>query len=190
MVAACALALVGCSSSAKEETAPTVSTSPSPTPAPTPSATSAVNDESDTALGITFGAPPALEGDAAEAYNWISVYEKAYWRTLTTNVVDAGMDLFTSPEALADVQKAADTNASIQAQIRGNLHVVISDVATDGNSATGTACEDYSNATFADATRTYTPEEAGFAPPELQKFTLVGAEGRWIVQSVEKVGTC
>ena len=193
-VATCVVLLAGCSSSSTpDDPAPTgsrTSAAPQPTVVPTPTPTPAVNDESDAAGGITFASPPPLEGDAAQAYNWISVYEKAYWNTLKTNAVDPSMSLYTSAEALAAMQQLADTNANIKAQIAGSFKVTVSDVVVDGHTATATVCEDYTAVTFADATRSYTPAEAGFDPPVRDAITLLDAGDHWIVQTDTKSGTC
>ena len=133
-----------------------------------------------------------LDDEAAQVYNWVSVYEKSYWNTLTSNAVDANAALVASPDVLATFQRIVDNNIKIGAKIGGTLHVVISDVVVDPATAqaTATVCEDYSNATFADATRTYTPQEARFDPPKLGKLTLGQAPGRWIVGADEQVGSC
>jgi hypothetical protein len=60
----------------------------------------------------------------------------------------------------------------------------------DGDTATGTVCDDYRDATFADATKTYTPAEAGLAEPRYETVTLTRAGDRWIVAKSEVSGSC
>lgn len=193
--AVCALLLAGCTSEATgpsaQSTSPTASEA-APTPTPTPTPTPGVDDLSDPALGIVFEETPALEGDAADVHNWIATYEKEYWRTLTTNQVSPAFALIGSAEVQARQQDIADNNAADQATIGGTMRVRIKDIVVTGDTATGSACTDYGDATFADVNGTYTPAEAGFDPPVVVNFTLarVAAENRWIILTYDVPGRC
>jgi hypothetical protein len=186
-------ALAGCTGSTPEAPSPTVSATASATPTPTPTPTSDVNDESDTALGIVFGEPPALEGDAAQVYNWVSVFEKEYWRTATTNEVSPAFDLIGSPEVKVQMQNMAANNAKSNLVTGGTFHVVISDVVVDAaaGTATATACNDLSQATFTDPNGSYTAAEVGVPAPIHRDFTLQRVTGdQWKIMTSNENGTC
>ncbi|WP_456789189.1 hypothetical protein [Cellulomonas sp. P5_C5] len=195
--ALCALLLAGCTSGGNEPTGLTASpTKPAKTAAPTPTATATataggVKDLSDPELGIVFEDVPVLEGDAADVYNWIATYNKEYWRTLTTNSLSPAASILASAEVRARLQQIAENNAADQAVVGGVLHSRISNIVVDGDTATGTICDDYRDATFADVNGTYTPEEAGFGGTPHKTLTLTReAEDRWIVGKSEVEGTC
>ena len=190
--------MAGCSAGAKEPVGPTASptviaASPTATPTPKPTAsTGVVLDLSDPALGIVFEKVPDVHGDAADVYNWIATFEKEYWRTFTTNLLSPGMDVIASVEVKANEQSTLDGNVKNGNHIGGVLHVRVGDISVDGDTARGTACEDYASATFADAVKTYTPQEASFGQPRLMEMTLarVPAENRWKVVTLKENGTC
>lgn len=192
--AACALLLAGCTSAPSGPPGLTASPTTSETAAPTPAPTEdeGVDDLSDPELGIVFEDIPELEGDAADVYNWIATYNKEYWRTLTTNTVSPAFGVLASAEVQARMQQIADKNTSIQGTIGGVLHSSISNVVVDGDSASGMVCDDFREATFADPTRSYTPEEAGFGDRASVKVTLarVSAEDRWTIATTTVEGTC
>jgi len=187
--------LAGCSSAAKEPVG--LNTSPKATATPTPTATTTaktgvVKELSDPALGIVFEAVPALQGDAADVYNWMATFEKEYWRMMTTNQVGSAFSIMASAEVQAKMQRIATANANDQGKIGGVFHATITDISVEGDSARATKCDDYQNVTFADVKGTYTPEAAGFGENRLLESTLVRgpAAGQWIIQSEKKLGTC
>jgi len=188
-------ALAGCTGSTPEAPSPTASApaSATPTPTPTPTPTSDVNDESDTALGIVFGDAPALEGDAAQVYNWVSVFEKEYWRTMTTNEVSPAFDLIGSPEVKIQMESMAGNNAKSKLDVGGTFQVTISDVAVDpaAGSATASACTDFSKATFTDPNGSYTPAQVGVPKPTHHDLTLRRVTGdQWRIMTSNENGTC
>ncbi|WP_156043731.1 hypothetical protein [Cellulomonas sp. URHE0023] len=182
--AVCVGVLAGCSGSPDEpaglSATPTTAVEPSPTPTPTPS--SEVQDQSDAELGIVFTDVPVMTGDEADVYNTLATLEKEYWRTLTSNTVSPAYSVIASAEIQARMQQAATSNANDLGQIGGVLHTSVGNVVVTGDTAQGSACEDFSAATFADKDGTYTPDEAGFNK-RLSSFTLgrVPGEDRWIV---------
>jgi len=190
--------MAGCSAGAKEPVGPTASptaVTASPTATPTPTATTStgvVLDLSDPALGIVFGAVPDVHGDAVDVSNWIATFEKEYWRTITTNQASPVMDVIASVEVKADVHSALDTNVKNGNHIGGVLHVRVGGISVDGDTARGTACEDYANVTFSDAGGPDTPEQAGFGQPRLMEMTLARASGenRWKIITLKENGTC
>ncbi|GEK22314.1 hypothetical protein [Cellulomonas xylanilytica] len=197
--AACALLLVGCTSGGNEPAGLTASPTTAATSAastPTPTSTAAptagvVKDLSDPELGIIFENVPALEGDAADVYNWIATYNKEYWRTLTTNQVSPAASILASAEVQARLKEIASNNSASQAAVGGVLHSRISEIAVDGDTATGVVCDDYRDATFADVDGTYTPEEAGFGGVPRKTLTMIReADGRWTVAQSQVEGTC
>lgn len=190
--AACALLLAGCTSAPAGPPGLTASPTTSTTAAPTPTEDEGVEDLSDPELGIVFEDAPELEGDAADVYNWIATYDKEYWRTMTTNEVSPAFSLLASAEVQAKMAQIAETNRNIQGTIAGVLHSRVGNIVVDGDTATGSVCDDYRDVTFADPNGSYTPAEAGFGEPRNEKVTLtrVAAEDRWIVVSSEVEGTC
>jgi hypothetical protein len=189
----------GCTAAAKEPVGLTASPTataaprPTPTPSPTPTPTSGVVvEKSDSTLGIVFEAAPDVSGDAADVYNWMATYEKEVWRTLTTNTVSPALSIMASAEVQATMQQMATSNASDQAKVGGVFRARITDISVDGDTAHAKTCDDYREATFADAKGTYTPKEAGFGEARLSDFTLVrvAGESRWKIQSQAWTGTC
>jgi len=188
--------MAGCSVAAKEPVGPTASptaVTASPTATPTPTATTGVVREvSDPALGIVFEKVPDVHGDPADVYNWMAVFEKEYWRMMTTNQVSPAFSIMASAEIQARMQQIATGNANDQAKVGGVFHATIADITVDGDTAHATKCDDYRSVTFADVKGTYTPDQAGFGENRLLEATLVRgpAAGQWIIQSEEKLGTC
>jgi len=190
--------IAGCSAAAKEPaglTASPTATTASPTATPTPKPTASagvVMDLSDPALGIVFEKAPDVHGDAADVYNWIATFEKEAWRTITTNQVSPAMDVIASVEVKAQGQATVDGNVKNGNHFGGVIHVRVGDLSVDGDTARGTACEDFANVTFSDAGGPDTPEQAGFGQPRLMEITLarVGAENRWKVMTLKGIGTC
>ncbi|WP_156043730.1 hypothetical protein [Cellulomonas sp. URHE0023] len=182
--AVCVGVLAGCSGTPDEpaglSATPTTAVEPSPTPTPTPS--SEVQDQSDPALGIVFTDIPELTGDEADVYNTLATFEKEYWRTLTTNTVSPAFSVIASVEIQDRMQQAATNNANDLVHIAGVFHTSVGSVVVTGDTAQGSACEDFSQATFADKNGTATPDEAGFSK-RLVPFTLgrVPGEDRWVV---------
>jgi hypothetical protein len=90
------------------------------------------------------------------------------------------------------MQGIAETNTNEKAQIGGVFQVRISDLTVDGDTAQGTACDDYGRATFSDANGPDTPAQAGFGQPWHKTLTLsrIAAENRWMIASVTVSGTC
>jgi hypothetical protein len=190
--------VAGCSASTVEPVgvtsaatvAPTAT--PAPTPTPTVAATGVVLVLSDPALGIVFEAAPALEGDAADVYNWLATYEKEYWRTLTTNVTSPAFSVIASTELTALMERIAASNANDQSRVGGVFHVSISGISVDGDVAHGTTCDSCRDVTFADAKGSQTLEENGVSQPRLLEATLArgDVDGQWIIHTQTRIGTC
>ncbi|NTW40583.1 MAG: hypothetical protein HGA44_11975 [Cellulomonadaceae bacterium] len=189
----CVGALVGCSSAATEPpgltASPTLSATPTSTPTPMPTG---VIETSDTDLGIVFEDVPDLAGDEAEVYNWVAVYEKEFWRILTTNTVAPTVDMLASPELKATLDALAQSNADDKSVIDGTLHVRVSLIDVQGDSATASVCRDFTAVTVTEDGRLLSPEEAGATQPLRRDMTLlrVPAESRWIVQTSTNAGSC
>ncbi len=159
----------------------TASATATETPIPTPTSTPTV-DYSNAELGIVFEDDPDLTGAEAEVYHWAAEYETEYWRTLTTNTVSPKFSTIASPEVQALMQQVVDKNVGIQAKIGGVFHVEMREITVDGETARAVACADYRDATFADATRSYTPDEAGFGGTTREELTLARvADQTWVV---------
>lgn len=188
--------LAGCTGSgpapAASSTAPPRSTAPSATPTPTPTPTGGVQDQSDTALGIVFTDVPELSGDEADVWNWIATYEKEYWRTMTTNEVSPAFSAIGSAAVQKSMAEVVRDNRDVSATIGGTFRATVGGVTVDGDTATGVACDDYTDVTFEDADGPDTPEEAGFGEPRRKRLTLLRgqAEGIWRVETVKVEGTC
>jgi len=183
--------MTGCTSTAKDPTGPT----PTPTvksPSPTPTPTDGPADLSDPELGIVFETAPDLHGDAADAYDIIALFEHESWSTMTTHQISSMFSTIASTEVQAQIQTAEDWSAEHGAVYGGVLHVRVDNIVVNGDTASGSVCENYADATFADTTRTYTPEEAGFGQPWLMNMTLtrVSPEGLWRVMTIKENGTC
>ena len=193
-------ALTGCGDAGGEEPLgmPTVTTTPTPepTPTPTPTRTSIVGvvlDMSDPELGIVFDEPPALSGDEADVYNWVATYEQEYWRTLLDNEASYAFEVFTSADLQTRMEEIAATNTADQSEFGGVYHVRISDITVDGNTATATTCDDYTEVTIVEPDGPLTLEELDLATPHLEKVTLIRdlrGEGVWIINLVERTGEC
>jgi len=171
---------------------PTPEATPTPTPTPTP-ATGVVLDMSDPELGIVFEDIPALEGDAADVYNWIATFEQESWRTLKTNEVSPAFSVFTSADVQARMEQIVANNTNDQFRPDGVFHVRISDISVDGDTARATTCIDYGQVTFTDVNGPVTLEDAGLAEPPLMEVTLArntAGEGLWTIQTSERIGEC
>jgi hypothetical protein len=187
----------GCSAAAKEPVgltaSPTATATATPTSTPNAEAVAGVvRDWSDPALGVVFEAVPAVQGDAADVYNRMASFEKEAWRTTTTNQLSPGLDLVASAEVKADFQSTSDANVKNGNHYGGVIHVRVDGISVNGDTARGTACRDYAKATFSDAAKSYTPEEAGFGKPLLIEVTLahVNGENVWKVMTAKENGTC
>jgi hypothetical protein len=188
-----ALALAGCTSQAADTPAASTSPPPATTVAPTPEATpaSTVADLSDPELGILFEDVPALTGDEADVYRTVATFQVEYWRTMTTNTVSPGAGVVAAPEMVAVLERIATNNGADSAQIGGTFRTRVSDVEVDGDVATALTCDMYADVTFADVNGSATPEEAGFGDNILLKDTLRRTpEGRWVLGTSERTGTC
>jgi hypothetical protein len=193
VVLAGVLALAGCSQPAQEPGGLTVSPSAAGTASPTPSPTpeSATQDLSDPALGIVFEDGPALTGDEGDVYNVAATYQVEYWRTMTTNTVSPAFGAIGSGDVLAVMNRIATNNTADAVDIGGTFRTRVDDVTVDGDTATAATCDDYREATFADADGPDTPETAGFAEPRLKKLQLQRVDGsRWIIGTSEVTGSC
>ena len=183
----------GCTATAKDPTSPTPSaTTRSATPTATPTPTGGAQNPTDPTLGIVFAPAPDLQGDEADVYNLVAAFEHEVWSTVKTAKLSPGFAVIASAEVQAQEQKAVDWGVQNGTVIGGVLHVQIGGVAVNGGTANGTACEDYAEATFADATRTYSPAEANYGQPILVEMTLArdSASGLWKVMTEKENGTC
>ena len=194
--AVAALVLAGCTGNDPDMPGLTASPTATPTPTPTPTPTSiagTVVDLSDPELGIVFEDVPDLSGDEADVYNWISTFEVEYWRTLTTNQVSPGFDVFASAEERAKMASFAEQNTTAGLEIAGTYRVAIDDIVVSGDTATGFACDDYADVTLARPDGPRTLEDEGIAVPRLIEFTLARsdpAEGLWLVVTSDGVASC
>jgi len=193
--------LVGCTGGGQEPLGLlTVTADPSPevepTPTPTPTPTSIVGvvlDMSDPELGIVFDAVPDLSGDEADVYNWIATYRQEYWRTLVTNEASPAFAVFTSPEIRARMSEIAANNTADQSVWDGEFHVTISDISVDGDTASGTSCDDYRQVTVEEPEGVLGPDVTGHDVPRLLRVNLVRnslGEGLWSIESTEGLGEC
>jgi hypothetical protein len=193
--------LAGCTAGGQEPVGlSTVTASPSPevepTPTPTPTPTSIlgrVQDMSDPELGIVFEDVPDLSGDEADIYNWIATFEVEYWRTMTSNVASPAFEVFTSPEIEARMAEIAAINTADQSVWGGVFHVRIADIVVDGDTATGTTCDDYRQVTLEEPGGPLSVEERNHQVPRLIGLNLVRnpiGEGLWSIQSNEGLGGC
>ncbi len=195
---ACAVVVLvaGCTGNDPDLPGLTASPSPSVTPTPTPSPTSiagTVVDLSDPELGIVFEDVPDLSGDEADVYNWVSTFEVEYWRTLTTNSVSPGFDVFASAEERAKMARFAEQNTTAGLEIAGTYRVTIDDIVVNGDTATGLACDNYADVTLARPDGPRTLADEGIEVPRLVEFTLARSdlgEGQWIVVTSDGVGSC
>jgi hypothetical protein len=183
----------GCTTTAEDPTTPTpTATTRAATPTPTPTPTGGAQNPTDPTLGIVFAPAPDLQGDEADVYNLIAAFEHESWSTMKANKVSPGFAVIASAEVQAQVQSAVDTTVQHGAVFGGVRHELIGSIVVNGDTASGSVCRDYAEATFADATRTYTPAEAGFGQPFLIEMTLARdrASGLWKVMTMKENGTC
>jgi hypothetical protein len=183
----------GCTTTAKDPTSVTPTpTTRSATPTPTPTPTGGAQNPTDPTLGIVFAPAPDLQGDEADVYNLIAAIEHEAWSMMVTGKVSPAFDALTSAEVQAQAQASVAGIAQHGYVYGGVLHVQIGSIVVNGATATGSACRDYAKATFADATRTYSPDEAGVGEPSLMEMTLArdSASGLWKVMTIKENGTC
>jgi hypothetical protein len=183
----------GCTTTAKDP--PSVTPTPttrSATPTPTPMPSGGAQNPTDPTLGIVFAPAPDLQGDEADVYNLIAAFEHESWSAMKTNKLSPGFAVIASAEVQAQEQAAADWGVQNGVVIGGVRHERIESIVVNGGTATGSACRDYAEATFADATRTYTPAEANYGQPFLIEMTLArdSASGLWKVMTLKENGTC
>ena len=165
----------------------------SATPTPTPTPSGGAQNPTDPTLGIVFAPAPDLHGDEADVYNLIAAFEHEDWSTMKTGKVSPAFVVIASAEVQAQAQAAVDWSVQHGAVFGGVRHERIDSIVVNGATASGSACRDYAEATFADATRTYgTPAEAGFGQPFLMEMTLArdSASGLWKVMTLKENGTC
>lgn len=164
---------------------PTATATPTPTPSP-----ETIQETSDPDLGIVFEDVPDLTGAEADVYDAVATFEKEYWRMMTTNTVSPAFAIIASPEITARMQQIADQNASVQLLLGGEFHTTISDVTVNGDTATASACDDYSDVTGTDPNGTYTSQEVGLENV-MKRLTLAPSPtGGWRVTVGESAGTC
>lgn len=169
--------------------APTTST-PTPSPSPTPDP-DGILVQSDPEMGIVFDDVPTLTGVEADVYDTVALYEKAYWTTMTTNEVNPMFDILAAPELKDVMARVATNNGNAGAKIGGSYRVRISSVAITGDgTATAVACSDFQDVSFADAERSYTPQEAGFGERQRSTYVLRLGAPNWQVVSNEQEGSC
>ena len=169
-------------------TSPTSQASSSPTPTPTPDP---VLEPSDPELGIVFEDVPELsDPDEIAVYNTVAVYQKEYWRMMTTNTVGIGFDIIASPDIKAMMQRIATQNADQQLTLGGVFHTRISTVVVDGQAATVTVCDDYRDVTAADPDGAYTSQEVGLRNLAAQLTLGPSVGGTWIALDSIPAGAC
>ncbi|MBO0919705.1 hypothetical protein J1G42_02555 [Cellulomonas sp. zg-ZUI222] len=186
------LALAGCTSQAVEP--PGLTASPTPqasaeaTPEPTPE--SSTQDMSDPELGIIFDDVPTLTGDEADVWNTVATYQVEYWRTMTTNTVSPAFAVIASADVQAVMERIATNNTADAVDIGGTFRTRVSDVTVTGDTATAAVCDDYRDATFADADGPDTPETAGFGYPRRETVQLQRLGDRWVIGTTAGEGSC
>ena len=177
---------------------PTVSATPTPTPTPTATAEEftdepgVVFDFSDPDLQLVFeDVPRELTGDAADVHNAIALWTRESWRSITTNEVSPYLYEASSADALTAVEDDVALNVENGNTVGGPHRVTISDIVVDGETATGTACRDYTEGTFVNANGSHDPADVGFGEPFAITYTLLNRGGGvWWIESVIKDGTC
>ncbi len=91
------------------------------------------------------------------------------------------------------MEEIAATNTADQSVWSGEFHVRIADIVVDGDTATGTSCDDYRQVTVSEPSGVLGPEVTGHDVPRLLRLKLTRnpvGEGLWIVQSADGVGEC
>ena len=169
----------------------TASPTTSATPEPSPTPTDGIQIHSNTEAGIVFDDVPDLTGDEAEVYNWIAIYQNAFWETLRTNEVSSTFAAFTSTEIQDSMARVAADNAADKVTIGGTFHSRITDIVVTGDTATGVKCNDFREATFTTPEGTFDAKQAQQDVPQRNALRLLRMDnGVWYVNKLVGDGTC
>ena len=196
LVVAALLLLTACSSPAVEPPGLTAPPTTSSTPTPTPAPTNGIQVHSDPATGIVFQDEPTLTGDEAEVYNWVAIYQNAFWETLRTNEPSSVFTSNASTEVQETMQRIAANNAASGVTIGGTYTTWIRDIgiSTDEQSGTTTAlatvCDDFRQATYTVGEESFTSEEVGTHIPQRNRYELLRVGDDWYFNRVIADGTC
>lgn len=196
VVAVCAITLAGCgpadTAPPAPSTPPAPTAAPTPTPTPTP-ASAGPRDLSDPQLGITFtDFPHDQDESTAAAIETYMLFETAFWRASTTNVVPPGPWATASDEAIAWIQAQIDGNLASQTMADGALSTAIVWSSGDAASAVLDVCRTLGEIVFVNADGTIqTAAEAGIPTTASVRVAMVVAPVTgWKVGTVENTGAC
>jgi hypothetical protein len=136
---------------------------------------------------------PDVTGPARSAHDAVAIFEKEFWRSLSTGEVGPLLSEVTSPAVSQLVRDNVQVNAEQGTTLGGTMHFVVNAPQVDGLNATVTVCADYRDVLIR-ATDGSPPQSAADVgkEPDLVQLTLLqtGDDGRWTIQSLENVGTC
>ena len=191
LLTAAALALTGCTQ-ADEPDPPTspppqaATASPSLSPDPDPDG---VLESSDPDLGFVLDDTPDLTGIEADVVDTAVVYQKEYWRTMSSNAVSPAFEVIASPEIRSEMEYIATTNVSMQVTVDGTFRTAISGVSVSGDTASVDVCDDFRDVTVTDPNGTYTSAEVGYENL-VRTMSLGNRGGAWVVLTSTTSGTC
>lgn len=188
LLTAAALVLTGCTQPSDPEptTAPTPSATSSPSPSPDPDG---VLESSDPDLGFVLDGTSDLTGVEADVYDTAVVYQKEYWRTMSTNTVSPAFDVIASPEIKSEMEYIATTNASMELTVGGTFRTTVSGVSVDGDTASVDVCDDFTDVTVTDPNGSYTSAEVGYENL-VRTMSLSNRGGAWVVMTSTTSGAC
>lgn len=171
---------------------PTTSASVTPTPSPTAEA-AGPRDLSDPELGVEFTDFPRQTDEAtADAIQTYMLFEAAFWRAQTTNVVPPGPWAVATTDAVDWVLAQVEPNAADGWSLAGTRSTSIAVLAHDDATTSLDVCQDWTGAHFVNVSgETMSMADAGFAPKTRVTLGLInsGSTG-WQVDSHELTGDC
>lgn len=199
VVAVLGLALLtGCNASEPAEPSPTASPSPNPSaetpsPTPTPTATGA-SDLSDPELGVIFTEYPTdTDEDIVAAVETYMLFEKEFWRALTTNTVPPGPWVIATDDAIAWIQAQVGPNAEQGWAIAGTLRTTAAIASSGDGRLSLDVCRDWSDTHFihVESGDTATNDDLGLSQRSRLTLDLIDVQGTgWKVDSHELTGEC
>ncbi|MCC2321355.1 hypothetical protein [Cellulomonas xiejunii] len=134
---------------------------------------------------------PDLTGDEAEVYNWMAMYQKAFWQTLRTNEVAGTFATFTSAEVQASLAKLASDNAAQGFRVGGTFKTWIRDISVTEGTATAVNCDDLREVTFATGAGSFSADDVGQGVPQRYRVELLRLDnGTWYINRITGDGTC
>ncbi len=167
---------------------PSATTSPTPTPTPT-----GARDLSDPELGIVFtDFPHDADEQTAAAVEAYMLFEKEFWRALTTNVVAPGPWVGASDEAIAWIQAQVGPNSANGVRLGGTLRTTSALVSADVDRVVLDVCRDVTETTVVHDDGTV---DVGLAPGEdptsgARLFLAPTSGDSWKVDTYELTGPC